>query len=355
MTIAAAGQHHATYGTISDPDTRMPLRVYTAPVVDKHAVIGVVQVMQTLARTRDALGRLLTALLVSVPVLVIVAGLAGYSLAYRALAPIDHITRTARRISAEDLSARLRLSQTDDEVGRLAATLDAMLARLEESFQRERRFTADASHELRTPLAAMQAILSVMSERRCTPEEYEQASIDLSGETERLRCLTDSLLQLARDDTRQSLSLERVELSTLLGDVAESLQPLAEAKGLALKCDIPAGLELVGDRDGLIRLFANLLDNAIKYTQQGEVRPHARRRGNDAIRVSVSDTGCGIAAEHLTHLFDRFYRVDASRSEPGAGLGLAIALEIAQAHNGRIKVASKVGVGTTFTVWLAAA
>jgi heavy metal sensor kinase len=301
---------------------------------------------------QDTLNRLLAALLIGVPLLAVVAGLGGYWLAARALAPIDRITVTARRISAKDLSARLNLPATDDEVGRLAATFDGMLARLDASFRRERQFTADASHELRTPLAAMQAIVSTVSQKRRSPATYEQALADLAEEIERLRSLTEALLLLARRDAHPAEPRERIDLSTLLCDVAESLRPLAEAKDLTLTCAIPAGLTVGGDTDGLIRLFANLLDNAIKYTDQGQITLRAEPPANGLVQVTVADTGRGIPAEHLPRVFDRFYRVDKARTERGVGLGLAIARDIARAHDGTIAVSSTVDEGTTFTVQL---
>ena len=218
--------------TVTDSVSQDPLRVYTAPVEHNRRRVAIVQVAQSLEDVQETLRRLLATLVVSVPLLVMLAGFSGYFLAARALVPIDRITRTARHISAQDLSARLNLPATDDEVGRLAATFDAMLARLDESFRRERQFTADASHELRTPLTAMQAILGLIREKRRTTEEYELALTDLAEETDRLRTLTENLLRLARRDTHRRDSHEVIDLSTLLRDVAESLRPLAEAKGL---------------------------------------------------------------------------------------------------------------------------
>jgi len=226
-----------------------------------------------------------------------------------------------------------------------------MLARLDDSFQRERRFTADASHELRTPLAAMQTILSVIRSQRRTPEDYERALDDLTGEAERLRHLLENLLQLARGDVRPSDVRARADLSTLIDDVVEMVRPLAEDKELMVICAIAPALVVRGDRDDLIRLFLNVFDNAVKYTMRGNIGVRATRCA-DTIEVRVHDTGSGIAPEHLPHVFDRFYRVDTARSQGGTGLGLAIAQEIARAHGGGIMVASVVGVGSTFTVRL---
>lgn len=342
------------FTTLPNPAGDGNVRVYTAPFGGNGQPLAIVQVAYSLEAVQATLRRLRTTLLISVPLLVVIAGLSGYFLAVRALAPIDRITRTARRIagSAEALSTRLNLPQTDDEVGRLAATFDAMLARLDDAFQRERQFIADASHELRTPLTAMQAILGLTRAKRRTPADYEQALADLAEETDRLRTLTENLLQLARGDSHGQALREVVDLSTLLRDVADSLSPLANAKGLNLICDVPDGLWLEGASDELIRLFVNVLDNAIKFTEQGSITLSAQRDRDPAggLSVTIVDTGPGISAEHLPHLFERFYRVDEARALPGAGLGLAIALAIARAHGGAIDVSSAVGEGTRFTL-----
>lgn len=328
-----------------------PLRILSTPVLEDGRVVGAVQIAASLAGAEATLGRLLATLLLSGALLTVVAALGGYALAARALSPIDQMTRTARRISAEDLSARLDLPATDDEVGRLAATFDEMLGRLDDSFQRERQFTANASHELRTPLAAMQAILEVVRAQPRTPVEYEAAIDDLAEEADRLRTLVDRLLYLARNDAQRCDMRQPVELTFLLADIVDSLEPLAEQKGVVLSLTTPSKLAIRGDADSLVRLFVNLIDNAIKYTAQGAVGVVATAE-TDWVRVAVSDTGVGIAPEHLPHIFDRFYRADAARTSHGSGLGLAIAHAIARAHGGDISVASQPGQGTTFTVKL---
>ncbi|MEO7909256.1 MAG: ATP-binding protein [Roseiflexaceae bacterium] len=349
-SMQTALQRQPSFATVTAPANNATVRVYTTPLVKNTTIIGVVQVARTLEDVQDTLQRLLGALLISIPLLVCSAAAGGYVLAARALRPIDTITRTARRISAQDLHARLNLPPTDDEVGRLAATFDTMLNRLDASFQRERQFTADASHELRTPLAAMQAILGVIRAQRRTPEDYEQALDDLAEEANRLRGMANDLLLLARGETPPVL-WEMVDLTLLLHDVTASLAPLAEAKGLCISPDVTLGLMVCGDSDGLIRLFVNLMDNAIKYTERGGITVRTVIE-NGSTDVIIADTGIGIAADQLPRVFDRFYRVETSRTTHGAGLGLAIAQDIAHAHDGTITVQSVIGTGTTVIVRL---
>ncbi len=197
----------------------------------------------------------------------------------------------------------------------------------------------------------MQAILSFIREGERPVQEYRQALDDLAGETDRLRGLVEDLLKLARGDRRGSEVREWVNLSTLLYDVTDSLRLLAETKGLNLNCDVPPGMALMGDSDGLIRLFINLLDNAIKFTEHGKVVVTGKSEP-DSLYVNITDTGAGIPTGHLAHIFDRFYRVETDRSTAGFGLGLAIARQIAQVHGGEITATSILGKGTIITVHL---
>jgi len=338
------------FSTIDEPATGIKLRVYTTPVIEGGHLIAILQVAQSLEDVKVTLQRLRLILLISVPLLVIISGLSGYWLAARALHPIDQITSTARRISAEDLSARLDLPDTNDEVGRLASTLNDMLFRLDASFQRERQFTTDASHELRTPLTAMQAVLGMIREKPRSGKEYQQALDDLSEEVDRLRTLTEDLLQLARGEGKKASAFQPVELSVLIGDVSDSMHPLIQAKGLGFQREIEDHLCLRGDSDDLIRLFVNLLDNAIKFTEQGEISITAGLR-EDGINIVIQDTGIGIDAKYLRYIFDRFYRIDGARTTRGSGLGLAIAKEIVQRHGGKIEAASTLNQGSVFTIY----
>jgi signal transduction histidine kinase len=339
------------FSSFVSASTNELVRSYTLPIEANGHSAGFIQTAQSFEDVDDTRHSLLVTLVIGVPFMALLVGVGSHYLAARALAPIDEITETARRISAEDLGARLKLSNTDDELGRLASTFNGMLGRLQGSFLRERQFAADASHELRTPLTAMLAILEAIRAKRRTPEEYEVALADLAKESERLRTLTENLLRLAQSSNPVPDSHETTDLSLLLEDVADSLRPLAESKGITMKCDVAAGLIVRGDNDVLIRLFVNLFENAVKYTQRGGICVSARAVGDFAI-VAVQDTGIGIRAVDLPYVFDRFYRVEKSRSEGSAGLGLAIALEIVRSYGGSIDVRSEEGKGTTFEVQL---
>ncbi len=198
----------------------------------------------------------------------------------------------------------------------------------------------------------MQAILDVVRAQRRSPADYEHALDDLAEEVQRLHTLAENLLRLARSAQPATRARESVDLALLLADVADALRPLAEEQGLTLTCQPSEPIIVCGESDELIRLFANLLHNAIKYTAQGCIAVAAQRLTASQATVTVTDTGIGIAVEHLPHVFDRFYRVDTARTRNGAGLGLSIAQEIVHAHGGSISLDSRLGQGTTVTVRL---
>jgi heavy metal sensor kinase len=333
----------------SDPRSGAQVRVLTTPLEEEGKTAAVFSVALSEKPMLNTLSQLRVTLSILLPLAAAVAALLGYLLTGSMLRPLARITRTAAEISSYDLSQRLGLPPSDDEVGRLATTFDAMLQRLDDSFRRERQFVADASHELRTPLAAIQAIVSVTRERRRAAPDYERALADVDIETARLRTLVEGLLELARGDAGRLAESVPVDLSGLLKDACASLEVLAQAKGLELTYVVADGLRVRGDGDALVRLFVNLLDNAVKYTDEGDIEVLGTADGGD-IRVTVCDSGPGVSPEQLAHLFDRFYRGDASRAAEGTGLGLAIARQIAEAHGGTIQIASEVGRGTTCTV-----
>jgi two-component system heavy metal sensor histidine kinase CusS len=311
------------------------------------------------------LDQLLAALATAGPLIVILAGVLANGLARKALAPVEQLHRLTQDITAERLDRRLPVGNQHDELGRLAQTINAMIARLERSFDEIRRFTADASHELRTPLTAIRTEAEVALARPLAPTEHQQLLGSILEECGRLTRLTDQLLSLAREDaqvtapaTQNGQAQDLVDLKALVASVAETIRPLADSKGLRLHTAASShddGAMIVrGDAGRLREVFFNLLDNSIKYTPQGgEVEVRIGRNGSEAL-ITVRDTGIGIAAEHVPRVFDRFYRVDKARSraEGGTGLGLSIARSIVAAHGGQIELVSSLDHGTTCTVRL---
>jgi heavy metal sensor kinase len=331
------------------------MRIGTFPIVHDDQIIGALQVGVSLEDLEDTLRALRKVLLAMAPAMVLLASGGGLFLANRALAPIDQITRTARRISAENLSGRIGLQGTDDEVGRLARTFDAMLARLEAAFARQRQFTADASHELRTPLTAIIGQIDVAIERPRDAESYRATLAAVREQAARLARLSNDLLFLARADAQPTaIDVEPLDLSALLPAIVAQVEPLASARTQTIALAALPPLPVHGNEDQLIRLVLNLLDNALHYTPAGGSITLDGASDGANVTISVSDSGPGIAPEHLPQLFDRFFCGDRSRTRPqgGSGLGLAIAQSIAQAHGGRIEVASAVGQGSTFTLYL---
>jgi heavy metal sensor kinase len=331
-----------------------PMRIATFPIVHNGQIAGVLQVGVSLEDIDDTLRRLRKVLLVLAPAMLLLASGGGWFLAQRALAPIDQITRTAQRISAENLSGRIALDGPKDEVGRLAHTFDAMLARLEAAFVRQRQFTADASHELRTPLTAIIGQIDVAVERPRPAERYRETLLEVREQAQRLARLASDLLFLARADAQPvAHTAEAVDLQALLPAIVAQVEPLASERGQTIALT-PAPIVVCGNEDLLIRLVLNLLDNAIRYTPVGGRIAIECAKNRRHAMIQVRDSGPGIASEHLPQLFERFYRVDRgrNRAQGGSGLGLAIAQTIAQAHGGYVAVESTVGEGSTFAVYL---
>ena len=343
----------ATFETIKGSD-RYPVRVLTWPVVRSGRVIGVVRVGMSQVNLHKTMSLFLLIMAALFPFALALAGGGGWFLARHALRPVDRMTQTARRIGAGQLHARLSVFGTNDELDRLAETLNEMLARLETAFLEMRQFTADASHELQTPLTILRGEMEVALRSMRNPEEYVEVMRSALEEIERISFLVEGLLLLARSDTGV-LRMDRkpLDLVHVAEEVLDQLTLLAQAKGVALTLAHIEPLEVLADRVHLRRLLFNLVDNAIKYTSaEGSVKVSIRRSGDWAV-LSVEDTGSGIPPEEQQKVFQRFYRSPEARSgaRGGSGLGLAIAKSITEAHEGKIEIESAPGRGTTFGVY----
>jgi heavy metal sensor kinase len=296
-----------------------------------------------------------------IPVALLLASAGGYFLARKSLAPVAQMAAQARGMGAARMSDRLQVSNSRDELGTLALSFNELLERLERSFEQQRRFVADASHELRTPVAILQGETEVtLSRPDRSPEEYRETLGILRDESQRLAHIIEDLFTLTRADTGQyPLQMRELYLDDLAADVLRRTRSLAISKGITLTSSIQPELPVRADEDLLRRMLLNLLDNAIKYTPAGgTVHVECRREGEEYV-LRVADTGPGIPLELQPRIFERFFRADKARSRGegdtgGAGLGLSIALWIAEAHHGRLELTRSDAAGTTLTAFLKA-
>jgi two-component system, OmpR family, sensor kinase len=312
---------------------------------------GVVVAAASLEERNEALGSLLSQLAIGGPVALLLASLAGYALAGATLRPVESMRRRAAEISGTVEGRRLPQPEGDDEIARLARTLNDMLARLEAGLERERRFAAEASHELRTPLALLKAELELALRRPRSAEELRAAIASAAEETDRLAALAEDLLVLARSDEGElRLNEKAVPARPLLETVARRFAPRAEEAGVALDVDAPEALAARGDVARLEQALGNLVDNALRYGA-GTIRLAAS--GQDgSVLLSVSDEGQGFAEDFLPRAFERFSRPDGARASDAAGLGLAIVEAIARAHGGSVTAANAEGGGAEVTLRL---
>jgi signal transduction histidine kinase len=278
----------------------------------------------------------------------------GWVVAGRVLAPVGRITAVARDIQATDLSRRIQLPGPEDELKQLADTFDAMLARLDAAFGAQRQFVADASHELRNPLAIIRTNVDVaLADPDASPDDLRQAIAVVKRAGDRMTVLVDDLLALARRQ-QPTLEHEPVDLGAAVAEASDDYMVPAETRDIVLDRAIAPGVVVTGDREALKRVVANLLDNAVRLAPAGSrIRLATGSEGNRAW-IAVADEGPGISPEDQAHVFDRFWRADKARAraDGGAGLGLAIVRQIVESHGGEVRLHSKVGVGSSFVVWL---
>ena len=292
---------------------------------------------------------------VIVPVAIVIAGLLGWVLAKRALAPVNRVAMAAQRITHSSLNSEIPARGAGDELDRMIEAFNKMIERLSFSFAQIRQFSTDVSHELRTPLTIIRGQLEVALFTAKTIEQYRDAMVDALEDVERLSNIVRALLMLSQAETGQ-LILKKVDLdlAALVRDLVEEFQIPAEAQGVELTADVPESLHLQADRVQIERLVPNLVSNAIKYTPAGGHVRVELSSADDLVRLVVKDDGVGIAPDHLPHIFDRFYRVPSADPEKGLGLGLSFVAWIVKAHDGHIDVQSTLGQGTRFEVTLPA-
>ncbi len=328
-----------------------PLRLLAQSFRLPDGEVVTIEAAESLEEAYELLRLFRNTLLVVFPAVFIISGLGVLFIIVWSLRPLERFSKKIGTITERNLNERIEETR-GSELSSLAKSFNTMLSRLEESFERQKRFFTDASHELRTPTAVIKSVCDVTLSRKRTAEEYEEALEKIKQATERLSGLIGRLLEVSRLEGKlSSLKLEEVDLKDLTEDVVRLLDPAAASSNIAigLKGD---GVKVHGDRERLTEAIKNIVDNAIKYNRPGGRVDIELEKKDGWAMIILRDTGMGIPQDKLCRIFERFYRVEESRKIGGTGLGLSIAKSIIDAHRGRIEVESEPGVGTTFRVVL---
>jgi two-component system OmpR family sensor kinase len=354
----ASGEPASGTAQLSGDDSEY---VYAVPVDPPRGRARVVEAGKSYEPALEGVEAVGTVLAAGIGVAFVLSMGGAYLLARAALRPVEAVTKTARTMGEGDLARRLPVANPGDEIGRLATTINALLARLEAAFtrreealSRQRRFAADASHELRTPLTSISGHARMLDEWALDGDgETARRSVRvIRREAGRMRGLVESLLALTRGDEGAPLEVGRHDLGALAREAVETARDTADGKISIVFAPPDGEIAATFDRERILQVASIFLDNAVKYTPDGgEISVSVRERDGGA-ELAVSDTGVGISEDQLPLVFERFHRVDAARAEEGAGLGLSIARQIAEAHGGTIEAASKVGSGSEFVLVL---
>jgi heavy metal sensor kinase len=333
----------------------VPYKIKAGRIPDENGLPYFFAIGRSLAPARENVRALTRLYFFSLPGMIAIAGLLGWLLAGRAIRPVNLVSQAARQITGSNLSMQIPLRSAGDELDHLIESFNRMTARLNQSFEQTRRFSTDVSHELRTPLTAIRGQLEVALFTAETPEQYREAMVNALEDVEKLSNIVRALLLLSQAESGQ-LALQKtpLDLSEAAANVVEQFQIPADEKDIALSSDLARDIVISADHTQIERLISNLVSNAIKYTPAGG-KIKVRTGLAEAIgwvHLVVEDTGTGIPAENLPHIFDRFYRVRNVEDVPGLGLGLSFVAWIVDVHGGRIEVTSTVGEGTRFTVLL---
>ena len=352
--LETAFSGHSIFESAKYPN-EPPLRVISVPIMYRGNLLYIVQVGTSMETVGETLHRFLILLLVAMPIALAVSLAGGWFLAGRALRPVDEITLAAQRIAAGDLTQRLGMPPAQDEIGRLAATFNNMIGRLDASFRQIRQFTSDASHELRTPLTVMKGETDLILRRPRPLEDYKTVLESNLEEIDRMTRIVDELLFLSRADMGEvKMDALPVVLEALVEDVHRQARLLGHDRNIEVVLGTVVPLVVQGDDLRLRELLLNLVENAMKYSHPGGKVEIALLRERQEARLSITDHGIGIAPDDHKRIFQRFFRTDVARAhtKKGTGLGLAICAWIADLHRGRVEVQSELGQGSTFTVVL---
>jgi heavy metal sensor kinase len=336
------------YDTFSAGSREHQVRILYA-LVSPRIILQVGQSMENQTRIIEAFQRMFV---VTMAALFVLAAVVGWFMARRALGGVERVTMAARRISdGSSLGERVPVGKRDDEIDQLATTFNQMLDRIQGLVAGIREMSDNIAHDLKSPITRVRGGAEIALTGAASNAEFEQMAASTIEECDRLLETINTMLLISRTEAGAvTLNLQTVELGDIIEDACALLQASAQAKGLVLQCRVIDRMAATGDLRLIQRMVANLIDNAIQYTEKGGIELVLRRSGDDRAEISISDTGIGISDEDQQLIFDRFYRCDPSRSESGSGLGLSFARAVARAHGGDISVASRLEKGTIFTV-----
>lgn len=351
-TMERALKGEAVYETMENVNPR--LRMLTLPILENKKITSIVQVGSSLADFDETMRKLLIIMIISIPTSIGATIILGYFMAKKSLRPVDQIRRAAVKISSSNLDERIDIKGRKDELSRLAETFNAMINRLKDAFQRVNQFSIDVSHELKTPLTILKGETEVALRKERANEEYKKLLESNLEEIDRMSRIIDDLLLLSKADSKDmKLNVENISLRDLLADVCMNMKIVATNKGIDLAVNELADVRFIGDELKLRRMLLNIIENGIKYTQEGGIVTVSSSTDNGYAYITVKDNGAGISKDDLKYIFDRFYRADRSRKrESGSGLGLSISKWIAEAHKGTIEVESQLSTGSQFSIKL---
>jgi heavy metal sensor kinase len=351
-TLEQALKGETVYETTESAHPR--LRMVTIPITDNNKVTSIVQVATSLEDFDETMRKLLIIMLISIPASLSATVAVGYYLAKKALKPVDQLRKAAVKISSSNLDERIDIGNRRDELGRLARTFNDMISRLKDAFQRINQFSTDVSHELKTPLTILKGETEVALRKDRETEDYRKLLRSNLEEIDRMSKIIDDLLLLSKADTKRAgLTVADVDLRDLVVDVCMDMKIFAENKEIALLVNDLEDVKVRGDALKLRRMLSNIIENGIKYTQNGGRVEVSSAMNDGYVWIDVRDNGAGINDEDIKYIFDRFYRADRSRHRAsGSGLGLSISKWIAEAHNGAIEVKSRPTEGSLFRVKL---
>lgn len=327
--------------------------IYDQQIFNHNNTIAWIRAARPLKLLNDTLRNLKILILVALPVYIIIAMSGGLFIAGRALSPIDQITKTAHEIGHGDLTKRIKLVNTSDEVGRLADTFDEMIEKLEVAFNQEKHFAADASHELRTPLTIILAHAEEALKGNKSVSEFRESMETILKESKKMGRMVSQLLMLTRGyEDKYRFKMEDLNLSMIIRDITNEMMEYARKSDIEIFLFIDDNIKIKADQTLITQMLINLIQNAVKYNKKGGWIQIKLNKDKDYVRIIIEDNGIGISNEDLPNIFNRFYRADRSRSGEGTGLGLSIVKWIVEVHKGNIYVNSTPDCGTTFEIRL---